>query len=130
MEKLLPALILVICLTVAECKSSTKTEGVELVDRRAVFAFDTQPNPLTLVIDIKEGGKLSLNKINTGTISDPAELSEKLKAIFDDRKKAGIDKTEVVIDPHGKISREDLDTLIERVANAKASPIRLIKDDL
>ena len=129
MKKILLPSIFVICLAAAGCKSSAKSHEVELVDRNAVFAFDTELHSLMLVVSISEDGKLSLNKIETGTISDTAELSEKLKAIFEDRKKAGIDTTEVVIDPQGKVGSEDLEMLIESLADAKASPIRMINTD-
>lgn len=130
MGKLLFAMSILICLTTVGCNSPAKSHAeVELVDRSAVFAPGIQSNPLILVIDISDGGKLSLNKIETGTISDPVELSEKLKAIFDDRKRTGIDKAEVVIDAHGEVDREDFDRLIHGLADVNASPIRVIRNE-
>jgi hypothetical protein len=52
-----------------------------------------------------------------------------LKVIFDDREKAAIAKRGVVIDPKGKVRNEDLEKLDETLANAKASPIRVIKNN-
>jgi len=57
-------------------------------------------------------------------------LSEKLKVIFDDREKTSIKEREVVIYPKGKIKNEDMEKLIKNLANAKASPVRVIKNNL
>jgi len=64
-----------------------------------------------------------LNKIETGKIADATLLSEKLKVIFDDREKASIKEKEVVIEPQGKVRNEDLEKLVEILANLKTSPI-------
>jgi biopolymer transport protein ExbD len=101
-----------------------------LVDRSVVFAPDQKPNPLMLVVEIDENGKLSLNKIRTGTIDDLTELSKKLEAVFDDREKTGLVEKEVVIDLQGEVKNEDLEKLIESLAGVKASPIRVIKNNL
>lgn len=86
--------------------------------------------PLRLVVEIDENGRLSLNKIETGTIGDLTVLNEKLQAVFDDREKAGIGEREVVIDPQGSVKNEDVEKLIENLAAAKAAPIRIIKNNL
>ena len=83
-----------------------------------------------LVVEIDEDGKLSLNKIETGTIADVSLLSEKLKAIFEDREKTSIEEREVVIDPQGKVKNEDVEKLIENLADVKASPIRVVRNSL
>lgn len=126
MKKIRFASIFMICFTFSGCQDSPKNYRVDLVDRNAVFALDKKPNPLMLVVEIDENGKLSLNKIETGTISDLSVLSEKIKVLFDDREKAGINEREVVIDPQGKVKNEDLEKLIESLAGVKASPIRVI----
>jgi len=112
------------------CQDSAKSFRVDFVERNAVFALDKKPNPLLLVVEIDENGKLSLNKIKTGTIDDVTELSKKLEAIFDDREKASISEREVMIDPQGKVKSEDLEKLIGNLADVKASPIRVIKNNL
>ncbi|MCA1624810.1 MAG: hypothetical protein LC768_15085 [Acidobacteria bacterium] len=81
-----------------------------------------------LRVEIDEDGKLSLNKIETGTTADPTLLAEKLKVIFDDREKTSVSEREVVIMPRGEIKNEDVEKLIENLANVKASPIRVIKN--
>jgi hypothetical protein len=112
------------------CQDSPKNYPVDLVDRNTVFAFNQKPNPLRLVVEISEDGKLSLNKIETGTIDDVTVLSEKLEVIFDDREKAEISEREVVIDPQGKVKDMDLEKLIESLEEVKAAPIRVVKDNL
>lgn len=116
-----------ICLLLIGCRGSARNYPVDFVDRSAVFALDKKLNPLRLVVEITEDGKLSLNKIETGTIADTMMLREKIGAIFDDRKKTGIVEKEVVIDPQGKVNHKDLEKLIECLAEAKAAPIRLIR---
>lgn len=48
----------------------------------------------------------------------------------DDREKTGLVEKEVVIDPQGKVKNEDLEKLVENLADVKASPIRVIKNNL
>lgn len=129
-KKILLASIFMICFAFSGCQDSAKNYPVDFVDRNAVFALDKKPNPLSLVVEIAEDGKLSLNKIETGTVADLTVLSEKLKVIFDDREKAGINEREVVIDPQAKVKNKDLEKLIENLAEVKASPIRVIKAEL
>ena len=133
MRTILLVPIVVICLSFLGCQESAKNYPVDFVDRKAIFPIGNhiqKSNPLMLVIEIADDGKLSLNKIETGTIADTTLLSEKLKVIFDDREKASIKGREVVIDLKGKVKSEDLEKLVESLANAKASPIRVIKNNL
>ena len=102
---------------------------VDFVDRNDVFHFDQKSDPLTLVVEIGEDGKLRLNRIETGTIDDTTELSEKLKAIFDDRKHAGMEQTEVTIDPQPRVETDDLEKLVTILADLNASPIRVVRND-
>jgi len=111
------------------CQNSVKNYPIDFIDRRAVL-LNKQPNPLLLVVELDESGRLSLNKIETGTISDLSNLSEKVEVIFEDREKAGISEREIVIDPQGNVKNEDLEKLIESLAAAKAAPIRVIKNNL
>jgi biopolymer transport protein ExbD len=117
-------------LLLSGCESSAGNYPVTFVDQSDVFASDRRSNPLLLVVEMSEDGKLSLNKIETGTISDLEVLTEKLKAVFDDREKASINERDVVINLKGKISGEDLQRLVESLAQAKASPILVIKNNL
>ena len=117
-------------LTITGCESPAKNYHVDFVERSAVYAIDQGPDRLMLMVEITEDGRLRLNKIETGTISDPGVLSEKIGAILNDRQKAGISLREVVIDPQGKIKSEDLEKLIESMAEVKASPIYVINNKL
>ncbi len=130
MRNIFPAVILAICLSLSVCKNPARKYPVDFVDRNVVFSPDKKPDPLLLVVGITEDRKLSLNKIETGTIADTTLLREKIKAIFDDRQRTGFVEKEVVIDPQGKAKTEDLEKLIECLAEAKAAPIRVVKDNL
>jgi len=127
--KILRGTIFAICLLIPGCQDSAKNRLVDFVDRSAMLSLDKKPNPLMLVVEIDEDGKLSLNKIETGTISDVSLLSDKLKVIFDDREKASIKEREVMIDSKSKVKSEDLEKLVETLASVKASPIRIVKND-
>jgi hypothetical protein len=121
------AAIVVCCLSFSGCQNSAQNHPVTFVDRQAVFSPDKKRNPLILVVEVKESGRLSLNKIEAGTIADLRDLSEKLKAVFDDRQRSGIVEREVVIDPQSPVTPGDLEKLIDGLAQAKASSIRVIK---
>ena len=129
-KKILLISIFILSLSFLDCKSSVKNYPVDFIDRNTILALGKKGKPLMLVIEIDEDGKLSLNKIETGTIADISLLSEKLKAIFDDREKTSIEEREVVIDPQGEIKNEDVEKLIESLAGVEASPIWVIKNNL
>ena len=124
---LTPALL--ICSTFFSCTSSATNHSVEFVDRSAAFSQGVLPQSLMLVLEIDEGGRLRLNKIETGTTRDMSLLAEKLKVIFADREKSGIDEREVLIDPKIQPETEGFEELVRTLADAKASPIRVIRND-
>lgn len=133
MKKILLAVLLTVGAASSGCGDSEKNYPVYFVNRSDVFPVANKvhsANPLMLVVEIGADKKLKLNKIETGTITDTTLLSEKIRAIFADRKRASIGEREVVIDPKGEIESADLEKLIESLAAAKASPIRVIKDNL
>lgn len=125
MKRILLPIILAACLSLACCKDSATSDQVQFVDRDIALSPESMSNPLRLIIEITETGKLRLNKIETGTIADLTILTERLKTIFSDREKALISEREIIIDPQG-FSDEDLEKLIESLAEAKASPIEVI----
>lgn len=129
MKKKRLVFIAVIWFSFFGCQNSVKNYPVDFIDRHAVL-LSNKPNPLLLIVEIDESGRLSLNKIETGTISDLTILSGIVQVIFDDREKAGISEREVVIDPQGNVKNEDLEKLIESLASIKAAPIRVIKNNL
>lgn len=132
MKRILFPSMLLIFLSFPGCRNSAKIHPVEFVDRSEIYPArdqsDRAPDPLLLVVEISADGKLSLNKIEAGTIADLSPLAEKLKSVFDERAKASISRRAVVIDSKNKIgSEEDLAKLVEALAKLKASPIRIIQ---
>jgi biopolymer transport protein ExbD len=119
----------VFCILLPGCGNSGKNYRVDFVERNSVSSLDRKANPLILVVEVREDGKLSLNKIASGTISDLGVLSKNIRDIFDDRKNQSISEREVFIDPLGKIENTELEKVIETLADAKASPIRVIKNN-
>ena len=115
-----------VCLLVSGCANSAKNEPVVVVDRSASPAPDRAANPLTLVVRVEASGRLTLNKIETGTTADLSELTENLRAIFADRERVGISRREVQIEPLGEIDEAELENLVENLKAAQASPIRVI----
>ena len=107
-----------------------KNVRVDFVTRNDVFAANQKPNPLRLIVEIKENGNLSLNQTQTGTIEDLTLLSERLKVIFGNREKSGFVEKEIFIDPNGQIKNEDLEKLIESLVRMKAAPVRVIQNNL
>lgn len=118
-----------ICATFFGCKSSAAIHSVEFVDRSSAFSQGVLPQSLILVVEIDEGERLRLNKIETGTTGDMSLLAEKLEVIFADRAKAGIDEREVFIDPKIVPETKSVEELIRVLEDAKASPIRVIRND-
>jgi hypothetical protein len=127
-EKILLGAICATGLSLSGCMDSASSGTVRFVERNAVFSEGEELKPLRLVIGINENGKLTLNKIEAGTLSDTSFLSAKLQAIFNDRKKAAISAREVIILPEYKIENEELKKLIEAVRISDAAPILVIKD--
>jgi biopolymer transport protein ExbD len=119
---------LMICFALSVCEKSPKIVRVDLIDRN-VATLNEKPNPLLLVVEIDEKGRLSLNKIETGTLSDLSVLNEKLEVIFDDRENQGIGEREIIINPQAGVNDRDLEKLIENLTTAKAAPIRIIKNN-
>jgi hypothetical protein len=128
-QKKLPISIIAICLAFFSCQDSPKIIRVDFIDRNEFSMLDKQSNSLLLVVEIDENERLSLNKIETGTMSDLKVLNGILKVVFEEREKAGINEREVIIDPRGNVKNEDLKKLIESLAEVKAAPIRVIKNN-
>ena len=128
-KKINVAPIVLICACVFGCGNSGPTHPIQFVERDAIFSKSQAPRPLMLVLEIDEAGRLRLNKIETGTTADTAPLAEKLEAIFADREKSGIDEREVLIDPKTSFEAERYKELIRVLADAKATPIKVIEND-
>jgi hypothetical protein len=119
----------VLLLCILGCNKQRENYPVNFIAREDVPSFEKNTNPLLLVVVITDEGKLSLNKIETGTIDDMSVLSEKLRSIFDDRKKNGITEREVLVEMKGNVKNKDLEKLIENLNAVKAVPISVIKDN-
>lgn len=119
----------VLSLAFLDCSSPAKHYQVEFVDRNAALAPDNSRNPLLLIVEVNEAGKLRLNRIETGTIADVSLLTEKLRVIFADRANTSIGERVVIIDPRGKVGNENLERLIESLETVKETPIRVIKNN-
>lgn len=117
-----------IWLLVFGCGSPATSSPVEFVESSTAPSLDKESDPFILLVDVTEGGTLSLNKIETGTIADPAGLSRKIRVIFEDRERAGVAARQITIYPQGKIKGEELEKLIEAVSTTGAAPIKIIKN--
>lgn len=100
------------------------------VDESDVLAVDSGEGfvgSLSLTVEINGEGKLSLNRIDTGTIGDTTILRDKLKAIFEDRQKESVDERGIFVEMNGTVKHEDFEKLIDALRRTDAAPIRVIK---
>jgi biopolymer transport protein ExbD len=105
-----------------------------------------KPNPLTLVVTISPDLQLKLNQDDMGSVNDPTALSQRLQAVFQQRKeqrayKVGmeartdmkdderIEKTVFVKAPRAT-KYGDVVKVIDAIKGAGASPVGLQVDDL
>lgn len=125
-----PISIIILALLLSACRGSAGGSQVMFVDRRE--ASETRDvhdgdDPLLLLVEIGEDGKLVLNKIDVGTTADLDPICEKLSVIFEDRSRSAIEKREVVIEMRGNVSGEDFEKLIGRMSGIRAAPIHVVK---
>ena len=105
-----------------------------------------KPNPLTLVVSISSDLQLKLNQDNVGSVNDTSGLSQRLSALFRQRKeqrayKPGmetrtdlpeddrLEKTVFVKAPRS-LKYGDVVKVIDAIKGAGASPVGLQVDDL
>ena len=105
-----------------------------------------KPNPLTLVVTISPDLQLKLNQDDMGSVNDPTALSQRLAAVFQQRKdqrayRVGmeartdlkdderIEKTVFVKAPRAT-KYGDVVKVIDAIKGAGASPVGLQVDDL
>ncbi len=105
-----------------------------------------KPNPLTLVVTVTPDLQLKLNQDDMGSVNDPSALSQRLAAVFAQRKeqrayKVGmearsdlkdderIEKTVFVKAPRAT-KYGDVVKVIDAIKGAGASPVGLQVDDL
>ena len=128
-EKVLLTLVFAAWFAFSACQKSSNGAMVTFIDRDEVFTADTfkHADPLLLLIEIDEEGKLTLNRIEVGTIDDLNPLAGKLRTIFEDRARAEIAIQDVVIEMNGNVDGEHFEKLIESLSDIEAAPIRVIK---
>lgn len=129
MKQILFFSIFAVCFAFSGCPDSPEIIRVDFIERNNFSMPGKQSDSLRLVVAIDDHGRLNLNKIETGTMSDLEFLKEILRVVFDDRERAGISEREVIIDPQGDVKNEDLEKLVESLASVKAAPIRVIKNN-
>ena len=125
-----PALALFLSISLQACGSPARSSSVVFVDESDVLAVDSGEGfvgSLSLTVEINGEGKLSLNRIDTGTIGDTTILRDKLKAIFEDRQKESVDERGIFVEMNGTVKHEDFEKLIDALRRTDAAPIRVIK---
>lgn len=111
------------CSLACGCGTPSKDVLVAHVDAARAIAVEGSEPALKLVVEINGEGRLLLNRIDIGNITDTSVLIEKLRMVFEDREKASIAGREVVIQMNGEIMQEDLEKLIDALTEAQASSI-------
>ena len=100
-------------------------------------SFAIKPNPLFLLVELKNDSQILLNREAFGSLSDSSPMTEKLKEIFQDREVNGvfregsaeIEKT-VFFSVPDSVKFSDVIKLVESISETGASPIGLQIDDL
>ena len=115
--------ILACCIVMQGCGGAANAPYVSFVDQESVREAK---DPLDLVISIDAEGRLTLNQIETGTIGDPGELTEKLRTIFEDRRRSSINEAEVLIEMAGTVAFDDIDALITSLRPLGPSRITVV----
>jgi biopolymer transport protein ExbD len=122
------AIIALLTFLSLSCHQSSAKVQVETIDRATATSIMRADDPLRLEIEIKDDGTLLLNNIETGNISDPTEIAERLAVIFADRRQAGIDQRRILINSAADVNGADFERLIKCLAAVNASPVEVISD--
>lgn len=105
------------------CAAGGHSTEVKVIDHATARPAD---DPLDLVVGIDTTGKLTLNEIEIGTLADLAVLNKKIEAIFEDRRRASIDETEISIEITGPVAFDDVNTLIGSLRSLRPSRITVL----
>jgi hypothetical protein len=130
MPKAIIPLLVSVCLL--GCQPSLKSSAdptdspVIVIARRDANSAYARDDSLRLVLEVKGDGRLRLNKIDIGNISDTSELSEKLKVIFDERARDGIQNRAVFIEPLKEVDQDQIKALVDVLVQSDASQIQII----
>ena len=118
-------MLITVCLTpggmiLQACDTDEQPTQVSIIDRAtAVFPY----NPEALIVGVDATGKLTLNRIEIGTIADPKVLTEKLEPVFKDRRRSSLGETEILIELTGQVSFDDVSALIASIRPLRPSRI-------
>lgn len=119
-----------------EASAETDNRNVYFAPEPVPDYEPAMPNPLTLVVEIKQNKKISLNNEDEGSLNDVSTLVNKLKKIFKDREENGIfrEGTNEVekmlfVKAAPSIKFADVIKTVDAVKEAGASPVGLQIDD-
>lgn len=130
--------LLIIFMVITPMKPSRFEAKVPAEPKPEQQQANVKPNPLTLVVALnRETGGITLNNEAFGNITDTEPLSNRLKAIFQDRTNNGVfregtnevEKTIFIKSPKS-MRYGDVVKVIDAAKVAGASPIGLQIDDL
>ena len=104
-----------------------------------------KPNPLTLVVAVKEGRKIKLNQDDMGTLDNLSVLSAKLQGIFEERTKnyafdpdlvnrtdlTAEEKTikKVYVSGSSSLKEDEVERLVAELKKAGANPVIVLKEE-
>ena len=104
-----------------------------------------KPNPLTLVVAVKEGRKINLNQDEMGTLDDLSVLSTKLQGIFEERTKNYafdpdlVNRTDltaeertikkVYVSGSSSLKEDEVERLVAELKKAGANPVMVLKEE-
>ncbi len=104
-----------------------------------------KPDPLTLVVAVKEGRKIKLNQDDTGTLDDLSVLSTKLQGVFEERTKNHafdpdlVNRTDltaeemtikkVYVSGSSSLNEDEVERLVAELKKAGANPVIVLKEE-
>lgn len=116
-------------LSIAACSGAENAPSVKFVERSKVFGANSgsvSADPLRLIVEIDESGRLTLNRIEVGNINDPKSVTNELRLIFGDRALSRVETREVIVATKGWIDHDLLEKLIDRLRKSNAGPIVIV----
>jgi biopolymer transport protein ExbD len=116
-----------VAMPLQSCRPAERGPDVTFIDR-AITAGDD--DPLALIVSVHSDGRLALNQIQTGTIGDPDLLNQRLKTIFEDRRRSSVYYNEVHIETVGTVNFEDVDRLIRSIKAVHPTRIGIITKEV
>jgi biopolymer transport protein ExbD len=129
MPKVIIPLLVSVCLLGCQPSLKSRPDSIEptvVVASRDANSAYARDDSLRLVLEVKGDGQLRLNKIDIGNVSDTSELSEKLKVIFDERARDGIQNRAVFIEPLKEVDQDQIKALVNVLVQSDASQIQIV----